>query len=667
MKIYKKIDLTIKPAFAQEYRDGYPLISKESIVNLSSIKEEGVILNFLDSKGKFIAKGYHGIQNKGFGWVLSLNKNEQIDKDYFAKKIKTALTCRDNFFDSKHTTAFRVFNGEGDGIGGLTIDYFDGYYMLTWYSKGIYEFKDDILEALKMNVEYKGIYEKKRFDTKGMYLDNEDDFVCGEKADAPIIVKENGVNFAIYLDDGAMVGVFLDQRDVRKAIKEKYSNGKTMLNTFSYTGAFSVFASLGGATKTTSVDLAKRSRPKTSEQFSINEIDPQSQDIIVEDVFNYFKYAVRKNLLFDLVVLDPPSFARSKKHTFSASKDYVKLLKEAIQITSKYGVIVASTNSANLLISTHIALEKDVNIFVEYFNCINFRSKSKIVRELLAKYTHGSGRGFSDDEALKLILTQLIREKGYMLLVIDEIHLLKSEEILAFLDIAETYGHQNAKLSILLISRNRDWMRIETERILSRLNEKITLKPYKFDDAKQILEYRSEEAFKEYVISDDILDMISQIVADHENMRHGIEILRKSGLYADKHNLSSVNAEIIREASNEVYPTFRGDIIDQLNDQELLALYGISRSLINYKEPFTLVDDAFEEYQIICETYSIEPHVKMSFRKYIRQLNQLEIISSKTVRIEEAERGRHLEITLLDIPAVKLEEFLIDIFNRKFE
>ena len=314
-----------------------------------------------------------------------------------------------------------------------------------------------------------------------------------------------------------------------------------------------------------------------------------------------------------------------------------------------------------------IALEKDVEIFVEYFNCINFRSKSKIVRELLAKHTHGSGRGFSDDEALKLILKQLIREKGYMLLVIDEVHLLRTDEILAFLDIAETYGHQNAKLSILLISRNRDWMRIETERILSRLNEKIILKPYDIDDAKQILEYRSEEAFKEYVISDDILDMISQIVADHENMRHGIEILRKSGLYADKNNLSSVNAEIIREAANEVYPTFRADIIDQLNDQELLALYGISRSLINHKEPFTLVDDAFEEYQIICETYSIDPHVKMSFRKYIRQLNDLEIISSKTVRIEEAERGRHLEITLLDIPAVKLEEFLIDIFNRKFD
>ncbi len=313
-----------------------------------------------------------------------------------------------------------------------------------------------------------------------------------------------------------------------------------------------------------------------------------------------------------------------------------------------------------------IALEKGVNVFVEYYNCINFRSKSKIIRELLAKYTHGSGRGFSDDEALKLILKQLIREKGYMLLLIDEVHLLRPDEILAFLDIAETYGHQNAKLSIILISRNKDWMTIETERILSRLNEKIRLKPYNYEESKQILEYRSELAFKEYVIDDGILSMISQIVTDHENMRHGIEILRKGGLYADRENLDSVNADIIRAASNEVYPTFRGEIVDQLNDQELFALFGIARSLIIKDEPFTLVDDAFEEYQVISETYSIEPHVKMSFRKYIRTLNQLKIIASKTVRIEKAERGRHLEITLLDIPALKLEEFLIEIFNKKF-
>jgi cell division control protein 6 len=314
-----------------------------------------------------------------------------------------------------------------------------------------------------------------------------------------------------------------------------------------------------------------------------------------------------------------------------------------------------------------ISIENDVKLFLEYFNCINFRSKSKIIRELLAKYQHGSGRGFSDDEALKLILSQLIRDKGYMLLVIDEVHLLKPDEVLAFLDIAETFGHQNAKLSLLLISRSKDWMTIETERILSRLNEKIILKPYNFEESYQILEYRTDIALKENVIDNtNLLEMIAQIVVDHKNMRHGIEIVRKSGSYCDKEGLDKFTADIIREASNDVYPTFRNDIVDQLKDQELLALYGIVRSLMDKGEPFTLVDDAFDEYNAICENYSIEPHVKMSFRKYVRQLTQLKIVASKTVRIEDATRGRHLEITLLDIPAAKLLELLEDIFEKKF-
>ncbi len=343
----QEVNLTVKPEFTTQYQDGYPLISKESVVDWSKVKEEGTIINLFTQTKKFIIKGYHGIQNKGYGWILTHNQDEKIDVEYFAKKIDSAIQYREDFYNDNATTAFRVFNGEGDGIGGLTIDHFNGYYLLTWYSIGIYAFKSTILEALKSSVSYKGIYQKKRFDTKGMYLDDADDFICGDKASEPLIVKENGVNFAIYLDDGAMVGVFLDQRDVRKTIRDKYAKNKTLLNTFSYTGAFSIFGAIGGARKTTSVDLAKRSLPKTKEQFSVNYIDPESQDIIVEDVFNYFKYAVRKKLLFDIVVLDPPSFARSKKHTFSASKDYVKLLKEAIQITSKDGVIVASTNSAN--------------------------------------------------------------------------------------------------------------------------------------------------------------------------------------------------------------------------------------------------------------------------------------------------------------------------------
>ncbi|AFU15243.1 methyltransferase [Bacillus thuringiensis MC28] len=338
-----EVTIKIKPKFIKEIKSGYPLILKDAIQNLNDIREEGTIIKVVDEKNQFIGKGYYGKQNKGYGWILTGKESEQINQSFFESKIKSALHKRKQFYKSNDTTAFRVLNGEGDGLGGLIIDYYDGYYVVSWYSEGIYTFRDEIIAALQKVANFKGIYEKKRFDTKGKYIEG-DDFVAGERGEFPLIVKENGVNFAVYLNDGAMVGVFLDQRNVRKQIRDTYAQGRTVLNMFSYTGAFSVFAALGGATKTTSVDLANRSLSKTIEQFSVNEIDYEAQDIIVEDVFLYFKYAAKKKMKFDMVVLDPPSFARSKKYTFSAAKDYKNLLKETIAITENNGIIVASTN-----------------------------------------------------------------------------------------------------------------------------------------------------------------------------------------------------------------------------------------------------------------------------------------------------------------------------------
>ncbi|MEH7198635.1 MULTISPECIES: class I SAM-dependent rRNA methyltransferase [Priestia] len=357
----KEVQVIAKEAFIKKVNKGYPLIEKDALVDGHKLQEEGVIINLVTPKNQFLAKGYYGKQNKGYGWILSKKKNEQIDAAFFARKIQQAISSRHDFYASEDTTAFRVFNSEGDGIGGLIIDYYDGYYVMSWYSEGIYRFKEYVIEALKSAPNFKGLYQKKRFNVKGQYIE-EDDFVAGDKGEFPLIVKENGIRFAVYLNDGAMVGVFLDQRDVRKTIRDKYAKGKTVLNMFSYTGAFSVAAALGGAAKTTSVDLANRSLAKTIEQFSVNRIDHEAQDIIVEDVFKYFKYAVKKNMTFDLVVLDPPSFAKSKKHTFSAAKDYKDLLKEAIALTKPNGVIVASTNASNFdMKKFHSFIEKAFN------------------------------------------------------------------------------------------------------------------------------------------------------------------------------------------------------------------------------------------------------------------------------------------------------------------
>lgn len=342
---FNEVNVTIDDQLAKAVKSGYPLLDKDDVA--MQPEQEGAIVCLRNKANHFVARGYLGKQNRGHGWVLTTSEGEKIDAAFFQKKVKSAVQKRSNLYEDNETTAFRVFNGDGDGIGGLTIDYYDGFYLLTWYSKGVYEFKEFVVQALVHSVSLKGIYEKKRFASDGKYVED-DDFVYGERGQFPLIVKENGMFFAVYLNDGPMTGIFLDQRNVRKRIRDHYSQGKRVLNLFSYTGAFSVAAALGGSLETTSVDLANRSRAKTEEQFLMNSVPLEQQNIVVMDAFRYFSYAKKKGIEFDLIVLDPPSFARSKKRTFSAAKDYKALLQEAITVTASKGVLVASTNAANV-------------------------------------------------------------------------------------------------------------------------------------------------------------------------------------------------------------------------------------------------------------------------------------------------------------------------------
>src|SRR5690625_7936415 len=145
------------------------------------------------------------------------------------------MSKRKSFYKDELTNALRYFDLEGDGIGGLTIDYFAGYYLISWYSEGIYIFKDLVIRVLDELGNYKAIYEKKRFSSKGQYME-EDDFVKGVRGNFPVIVKEKGMSYAVYLNDGEMVGIFLDECNVRKAIHDIYAKGKHVLNHFSHIG-----------------------------------------------------------------------------------------------------------------------------------------------------------------------------------------------------------------------------------------------------------------------------------------------------------------------------------------------------------------------------------------------------------------------------------------------
>lgn len=338
----------LKNQAIKKIKQGYPLLQAGDFENqLNEARlPEGQWVKFTDSKNTYQAAGYLGRQNKGIGWILTTDPQEQISESFFVRLFKQAQDHRKMYFLDPMTTAFRLFNGEGDGAGGLTIDLYADFAVISWYNSSIYQQKKLILAAfLEVYPEIAGIYEKIRFENQNL---TDSQFIYGVPAAEPLIVLENGVRFAVYLNEGCMTGIFLDQKEVRGALIEGVSAGKSLLNTFSYTGAFSVAAAMGGAIETTSVDLAKRSLAKTKEQFALNQLDLSNQRILVMDVFDFFRYAKRAGYTYDMIVLDPPSFARNKKKTFSVIKDYGKLVTEAVDLVKDGGLLFASTNAANL-------------------------------------------------------------------------------------------------------------------------------------------------------------------------------------------------------------------------------------------------------------------------------------------------------------------------------
>ena len=320
---------------------GLVLLEASELENVN-LKDQEVEVHSQD--GNFLGTAYLSQQNKGLGWFVSKDKLT-FNQAFFETLFRQAKEKRRAYYQDDLTTAFRLFNQEGDGFGGLTVDLYGDYAVFSWYNSYVYQIRQIISEAFrKVFPEVLGTYEKIRF--KG--LDYESAHVYGQEAPDFFTVLENGVLYQVFMNDGLMTGIFLDQHEVRGSLVDGLAMGKSLLNMFSYTAAFSVAAAMGGASQTTSVDLAKRSRELSQAHFQANGLSTDDHRFIVMDVFEYFKYAKRKGLTYDVIVLDPPSFARNKKQTFSVAKDYHKLISQSLEILNPGGIIIASTNAANV-------------------------------------------------------------------------------------------------------------------------------------------------------------------------------------------------------------------------------------------------------------------------------------------------------------------------------
>jgi len=333
--------LRVSKRVEKKLAKGLVLLEASDLADIN-LKDQEVEVHSQD--GNFLGTAYLSQQNKGLGWFVSTDK-VTFNQAFFETLFRKAKEKRKAYYQDDLTTAFRLFNQEGDGFGGMTVDLYGDYAVFSWYNSYVYQIRKVISEAFRQVFpEVLGTYEKIRF--KG--LDYESAHVYGQEAPDFFTVLENGVLYQVFMNDGLMTGIFLDQHEVRGSLVDGLAMGKSLLNMFSYTAAFSVAAAMGGASQTTSVDLAKRSRELSQAHFQANGISTDDHRFIVMDVFEYFKYAKRKGLTYDVIVLDPPSFARNKKQTFSVAKDYHKLISQSLEILNPGGIIIASTNAANV-------------------------------------------------------------------------------------------------------------------------------------------------------------------------------------------------------------------------------------------------------------------------------------------------------------------------------
>jgi 23S rRNA (cytosine1962-C5)-methyltransferase len=302
-------------------------------------KEEGIengdLVAVYSSKNDFLGIGHYAL---GSIMVRIISFEERaIDAAFWIAKIRAAYAVREalNLTQQKETTVYRLVHGEGDGLPGLIIDYYNGTAVIQAHHIGMHQQLQAITEALRAvyGKQLKGVYDKSGETLPKAEAVPSNEWVWG-KAETDL-VKEYGASYKIDWEKGQKTGFFIDQRENRKLVAS-YSKGKKVLNTFCYSGGFSVLALQEGATEVHSVDISQKAIGLTEENVAINTGFKGKHQSIVADVVKYIREIGDD---FDLIILDPPAFAKSLKARHNAVQAYKRLNAEALRKIKPGGIL----------------------------------------------------------------------------------------------------------------------------------------------------------------------------------------------------------------------------------------------------------------------------------------------------------------------------------------
>lgn len=388
----KPITLTVKNKALGPVLGRHPWIFSGGLEHIPEGLTPGAPVILTNQRGDFLAQGYFGGYSQIAVRVWSYDEKETLDSNFFNRRVKRALNTRETFLTGTGTNAYRLINSENDFLPGLIVDRYADYLVVQFHTQGIEFWKDQIIASVVEMVSPAGVYE--RSDALGRRhesLPSATGLLYGEVPDQ-VAVTENGIKFLVDIKRGQKTGFFLDQRDKRKAL-QKYSPGKKVLNTFSYTGGFSLYALQAGAAQVVSVDVSQPALDLAEQALALNQLDRSKAEFVCADVKEYLKTLTPGE--FDVIILDPPAFIKDRHKKGQGIKGYQYINDLAVKNLREGQVLVSCSCSA------HLSLEELRKIVLEA------GAKNKKSLQILETFTHGLDHpqlvSFSESEYLKVV------------------------------------------------------------------------------------------------------------------------------------------------------------------------------------------------------------------------------------------------------------------------
>ncbi len=318
----------------------HPWVFSGAVKRKEGNPDQGDIVEIYDENSEYLGIGHFGTGSVA-ARIFSFGKEDNLAA-LWSKRFVSAFELRKaaGLTRNTNTNAYRLINAEGDGMPGLIVDYYNGTAVIQAHSKGMHRERDKFVEILKHGYaeKLKAVYDKSsatlhhKHDTELKEGSGTDGYLYGHSSET--IVRENGNQFRVNWELGQKTGFFIDQRDNRLLLS-RYAPGKKILNTFCYSGGFSVYAAHAGAALVHSVDISEKAVNWTNENIALNNYGVPHQ-AFAADVFNFMKNA---DTDYDVIVLDPPAFAKGQSARHAAIKAYTRLNHEAFKKIKKGGIV----------------------------------------------------------------------------------------------------------------------------------------------------------------------------------------------------------------------------------------------------------------------------------------------------------------------------------------